>query len=69
MKKAIAMFLALGVIAGATSGCAYGMIATSGADKVVITRQDSFLFGALRKVFVCKITDNGAASCAEAESP
>jgi hypothetical protein len=69
MKKTIAMFLALGVIAGATSGCAYGMIATSGADKVVITRQDSFLFGALRKVFVCKITDNGAASCAEAESP
>jgi hypothetical protein len=69
MKKAMAMLLAAGFLAGATSGCAYGMIATSGADKVVITRQDSFLFGALRKVFVCKITDNGAASCAEAESP
>jgi hypothetical protein len=67
--KAMAMVLAFGFLASATTGCAYGMIATSGADKVVITRQDSFLFGALRKVFVCKITDNGAASCAEAESP
>ncbi len=68
MKKAIALVLAAGFMASA-SGCAYGMIATSGTDKVVIPRNDSFLFGALRKVFVCKITDNGVASCAEAESP
>ena len=69
MKKSIAMLLAAGFMAGAVSGCAYGSIAVSGTDKVVITRQDGFLFGILRKVFVCKITDNGVASCAEAESP
>jgi hypothetical protein len=69
MKKAMAVVLAAGFLASSVSGCAYGMIATSGTDKVVITRQDGFLFGALRKVFVCKITDNGTASCAEAESP
>jgi hypothetical protein len=69
MKKSMAMLLAIGTLAGSLSGCAYGMIAASGTDKVVITRQDSFLFGALRKVFVCKITDNGVASCGEAESP
>ena len=69
MMKAMAVLLAAGTLAGAVSGCMYGSIATSGADKVVITRQDGFLFGALRKVFVCKITDGGAASCGEAESP
>jgi hypothetical protein len=68
MKKVMAVLLAAGMFAGALPGCSYGMIATTG-DKVVITRNDAFLFGALRKVFVCKITDNGAASCAESESP
>jgi hypothetical protein len=68
MKNTIVMFLAAAALAGATQGCAYGMIATAG-DKVVITRQDAFLFGALRKVFVCKVTDAGAANCGSAESP
>ena len=39
-------------------------------DKVVILRNDSFLFGALRKVFVCKVNDAGLANCqASAEAP
>ena len=62
------MILAAGTIAGALPGCAYGSIATTG-DKVVIARQDGFLFGALRKVFVCKVTDAGVANCGSAESP
>ena len=68
MKNAVAMILAAGFIAGAAPGCSYGMIATAG-DKVVITRQDGFLLGALRKVFVCKVTDAGVANCGSAESP
>jgi hypothetical protein len=68
MKRAFAIVLAASALGGGISGCAYGSIATAG-DKVVITRQDSFLFGALRKVFVCKVTDGGAASCHDAESP
>jgi hypothetical protein len=68
MKKTIAMILAAGAIAGALPGCSYGGIATAG-DKVVITRNDSFLFGILRKVFVCKVTDGGVANCAVADSP
>ena len=68
MKKiAAAMMLAVMVFEG--TGCSYGAIATSGNDKVVITRQDGFLFGALRKVFVCKVTDGGTASCGTNESP
>jgi hypothetical protein len=69
MKKALGLVMALGVLASAMSGCAYGDMAASGTDKVVVMRQDMFLFGALRKAFVCKITDGGLSSCATAESP
>jgi hypothetical protein len=68
MKRVLALVLAAAAIGGALPGCAYGSIATAG-DKVVITRQDGFLFGALRKVFVCKVTDGGAASCHDQDSP
>ena len=68
MKKTIALMFAVGAISGALPGCSYGMIATTG-DKVVIPREDGFLFGALRKVFVCKVTDAGVANCNSAENP
>lgn len=68
MKKAIGLVLAIATAAPLT-GCAYGAIATTTDGKVVITRQDSFLFGALRKVFVCKVTDGGVANCQAADAP
>lgn len=69
MKKILGLALVLAT-AAPSMGCAYGMIATTqDGSKVVITRQDSFLFGALRKVFVCKVTDAGVAACNESESP
>jgi len=68
MKKIAAVFV-LAATAMGLGGCSYGAIATAGNDKVVITRQDGFLYGALRKVFVCKVTDGGAASCGTNESP
>jgi hypothetical protein len=68
MKKILAALMLVGMVVEAT-GCSYGAIATAGNDKVVITRQDGFLYGALRKVFVCKVTDGGAASCGTNESP
>jgi hypothetical protein len=68
MKK-IAALCVLVATAAPMVGCSYGAIATAGNDKVVITRQDGFLYGALRKVFVCKVTDAGAASCGTNESP
>ena len=69
MKKLTCFLFAASVLASAATGCAYGSIATAGNDKVVITRQDGFLFGILRKVFVCKVTDSGATACAEGVSP
>ncbi len=69
MKKALGLILAVAT-AAPLSGCSYGMIATTqDGSKVVITRNDMFLYGALRKVFVCKVADGGAAGCAESESP
>ena len=65
MKKILGFLLAAGLL----GGCSYGGIATVG-DKVVITRNDLFLFGALRKVYVCKVADRGVTDCAaDGETP
>ncbi len=69
MKKLTVFLFAASILASSATGCAYGAIATAGNDKVVIVRQDAFLFGILRKVFVCKVTDGGATACAEGTSP
>lgn len=69
MKKAVLAVLALGVLSGALGGCAYGGVGVGAGDKVVIARNDAFLFGALRKVFVCKAADNGLQNCQNNESP
>ena len=69
MNKLTCFVLAAAIGASSLTGCSYGSIATAGNDKVVITRQDGFLFGILRKVFVCKVTDAGASNCNEGTSP
>ena len=66
MKHIKSLALIVGV--GLLGACSYGSIATAG-NAVVITRNDSFLFGALRKVYVCQVTPQGATGCAANESP
>lgn len=68
MKKALGMLMAMGTLASSLGGCSYGSIAVAG-DKVVVLREDLFLFGALRKAFVCRVTETGLANCAANESP
>ena len=68
MKKLMKKLILVGAAVAMLGGCAYGPIAVAG-DKVVIARQDQLLFGALRKVFVCKVTDGGVTNCAGAENP
>ena len=67
MKKISILVIGL-LLSAALGACAYSGVAASG-DKVVITRNDLFLFGALRKVYVCQITDNGVSNCQANESP
>ncbi|MBL8611447.1 MAG: hypothetical protein JNL38_29150 [Myxococcales bacterium] len=68
MKKTVALLLAAGTLVSVVAGCAYGGVAVVN-DKAIIARNDAFLYGALRKVFVCKVADSGVSACAEGESP
>ena len=58
MKKAIlkagVVGMLLASLAGAGSGCAYGAMAIAQDGTEFVARNDSFLFGALRKMFACK---------------
>ena len=58
---------ALAVLA-TLAGCAYGGAAMVG-DKVVVARNDAFLFGMLRAVYVCKVSDTGLTGCAAGQAP
>lgn len=69
MKKLFALLLALGLGASAATGCAYGGVAVTSTNHAVVLRNDMFLFGALRKAFVCQVTQGGLAGCVTAESP
>jgi hypothetical protein len=69
VKKALGIVLAAAALSSGVAGCAYGGAAGVGADKVVIARNDAFLFGILRKVFVCKVADSGVTNCQSNESP
>jgi hypothetical protein len=51
------------------SGCSYAGVAAVDKDTVVITKNDSFLFGALRSVYVCQVTDAGVTNCGNKEAP
>jgi hypothetical protein len=62
-----ALFVATALCLG-LNACSYGGVATAG-DAAVIARNDNFLFGLLRKVYVCKITPGGLSQCASAEAP
>lgn len=56
------------VVAALTPGCWYGGVAVQG-DRAVVVKNDNFLFGAFRKVYVCRVTEGGLTSCQTAESP
>jgi hypothetical protein len=66
--KMVKMLAAAAVLAGTLSGCAYSGVAASG-DKVIVARNDAFLFGLLRKVYVCKVTETGLTQCSSGEAP
>ena len=69
MKNLLKGLIVAAALASTLGGCAYGGMTTVG-DKAVIARNDMFLFGALRKVYVCKVTDAGVAGCVDsAEKP
>ena len=67
MKKL--MSVALLAAMATTGACAYGGIAATGDGKAVVARNDGFLFGLLRKVYVCNVTPGGLTGCVAGENP
>ena len=59
LSGVVLLVASLGGAGAVAGGCAYGGVASTPDGTVVITRNDLFLFGALRKVCVCKV--NGTA--------
>jgi hypothetical protein len=70
LKKLAVTALMIGTLGGigAASGCAYGGVAASG-EWAVVTVNNGFLFGIMRKAYVCKISPEGLSNCAVSESP
>lgn len=69
MKKAlIVAFAALALFVG--TGCAYGGVALSAdGSTAVVLKNDLFLFGALRKIYVCQVTPAGLSQCSVSATP
>jgi hypothetical protein len=68
MVKLLSALVLAAVLCTGLGACGYAGVATAG-DAAVVARNDWFLFGALRMVFVCKITPGGLTQCANAETP
>jgi len=66
MKKLIAAAGVILMTGTVFLGCSYAGVAVAG-DKVVVPRNDSFLYGMLRKVYVCKLTNEGLTECVAGE--
>ena len=49
-------------------GCAYGGAAAAG-DNVIVVRNDGFLGGMMRAIYVCKVTDAGLTNCKTSQNP
>ena len=68
MQKLKALF-ATALLIATLGGCAYTGAAYAGDNKVVILRSDFFLYGLMRKVFLCEVTEIGIANCMENQNP
>jgi len=68
-KLSVGFFLFGAIAVVVLSSCAYGGVTTVGKDHVVVLRNDGFLFGALRKAYVCKATPGGLENCRNSETP
>ncbi len=66
--KLAALFSTFVGIISSLGACSYGSISVSG-DRVVVTRNDMLLFGSLRKIYVCRIADEGVTNCRSKDNP
>ncbi|MEM1031763.1 MAG: hypothetical protein AAGN82_15535 [Myxococcota bacterium] len=60
--------LVIALASAALTGCSYAGVGVADG-KAVVARNDAFLFGILRTVYVCQVADGGLANCQDNESP
>jgi hypothetical protein len=68
MRNAIVNVMVVVALSVGAGACGYAGIASAG-DAAIVARNDWFLFGLLRKVYVCKVTPAGLTQCSNAETP
>jgi len=51
------------------TACTYAPGGVTADGKVVIAKNDGFLFGLLGKVFVCNVTPGGVTGCVAGDAP
>ncbi len=69
MRKILGALLFGAFLATSTGGCTSYVGVAQVGDKVVVAKNNSFLFGVFRRVFVCKATDGGLQNCQKNEAP
>jgi hypothetical protein len=67
MKKLIGAAAVVLMSGSIFLGCSYAGVGIAG-DKVIVPRNDDFLYGMLRKVYICKLTDQGLTECVAGEA-
>jgi len=56
-------------MAAMASACSYAGVAATDDETVVIAKNNSFLFGILNSVHVCKVSDSGLSNCSSGAAP
>jgi hypothetical protein len=67
MKTLLGLLFASSMALGACAS--YSGVGVTSDGKAVIAKNDGFLFGLMRKVYVCNVTPGGVTNCAAADSP
>ena len=70
MFKLRTLLVLMLLIATLGIGCSYAGVAISAdGKKAIVLRNDWFLFGALRKAYVCDVADGGLVNCQQGVKP
>lgn len=69
MKRSVVALALAALISAVLVGCSYGGVTATSSKQVVVLRNDHFLFGALRKVYVCSVGEMGLGTCHAGEAP
>ena len=65
MKRALLILAGIATL----GGCSYTSPVSIPGDRVVLPKNNTFLYGVFREVYVCKVTDSGLTNCQTSQNP